>query len=224
MEITNTLPRVYLIDTENIGKKLLQELSKLGKDDRVIIFESDKSFRLSFRETTSIDNSKVSVIDAHNSAKNAMDFMIVTILGHLITVDKEKSYIIVSNDTGFDEVVNFWKSRGLCVRRHTDIGLEDESMDTQVYRTKELKLKELSKIYGTEENKHDTRKIMFNVGVLNEIIVLRSNESVVDIADIIYNNKDFMKCKEKILEQLRHNKNIKISKIFENWDEFFHIS
>lgn len=222
MGIIDYIPRVYLIDTENIGRKLLQELDKLRDIDKAIIFESDKSFRLSFKEILNIDNSKISVIETHNSAKNAMDFMIVSTLGHLVTVNKDKIYIIVSNDTGFDEVVNFWKFQGLYVRRHTDIGIDDISLETQMHRTKELQLKELTKIYDIRDNDKSNDNIELNVNILNRIIVLRSNESAIDIATIIYNNNDFAECKENIAKCIRYDKNNKLNIISKHWEEFFH--
>lgn len=222
MGIIDYIPRVYLIDTENIGRKLLQELDKLRDIDKAIIFESDKSFRLSFKEILNIDNSKISVIETHNSAKNAMDFMIVSTLGHLVTVNKDKIYIIVSNDTGFDEVVNFWKFQGLYVRRHTDIGIDDISLETQMHRTKELQLKELTKIYDIKDNDKSNDNIELNVNILNRIIVLRSNESAIDIATIIYNHNDFTECKENIAKCIRYDKNNKLNIIYKHWGEFFH--
>ena len=42
----SVLDRVYLVDTENIGSVFLDELPKIGKNDKVVIFESDKSLRL----------------------------------------------------------------------------------------------------------------------------------------------------------------------------------
>ena len=221
MGIIDYIPRVYLIDTENIGRKLLQELDKLRDIDKAIIFESDKSFRLSFKEILNIDNSKISVIETHNSAKNAMDFMIVSTLGHLVTVNKDKIYIIVSNDTGFDEVVNFWKFQGLYVRRHTDIGIDDISLETQMHRTKELQLKELTKIYNVKDNDKTNNNIELNVSILNRIIVLRSNESAVDMATTIYNSSDFTECKESIAKCIRYDKNNKLNIIFKHWGEFF---
>lgn len=222
MGIIDYIPRVYLIDTENIGRKLLQELDKLRDIDKAIIFESDKSFRLSFKEILNIDNSKISVIETHNSAKNAMDFMIVSTLGHLVTVNKDKIYIIVSNDTGFDEVVNYWRFQGLYVRRHTDIGIDDISLETQIHRTKELQLKELTKIYDIRDNDKINNGIELNVNILNRIMTLRSNESAIDIATTIYNNNDFAECKENIAKCTRYDKNNKLNIISKHWGEFFH--
>lgn len=224
MGIIDYIPRVYLIDTENIGRKLLQELDKLRDIDKAIIFESDKSFKLSFKEMINIDSSKISVIETHNSAKNAMDFMIVSTLGHLVTVNKDKIYIIISNDTGFDEVVNFWKFQGLYVRRHTSIGFKDVSLETQVHRTKELQLKELTKIYDIKDSDKSNNNIESNINILNRIITVRSNESVMDIATVIYNNNDFAICKENIAKYIKYDKNNKLNEICKHWGEFFHSS
>lgn len=216
------IPKVYLIDTENIGRKLLQDLTKLRDIDEAVIFESEKSFKISFKEMLSIDMNKISVIETHNSAKNAMDFMIVTTLGHLVTIDKDKIYIIVSNDTGFDEVVNFWKFQGLYVRRHSEIGIYDKSLEIQMHRTKELRLKELIKVYdGTTIDTVD-KATEFNADILRNLISFRSNESVDDIAKVICKEPDFSICKDDIMMHIKYDKINKLNIIFEHWNEFFH--
>lgn len=218
------IPRIYLIDTENIGRKLLQELDNLRDIDEAVIFESEKSFRLSFKEMLEIDDNKISVVETHNSAKNAMDFMVVTTLGHLVTVDKDKIYIIVSNDTGFDEVVNFWKFQGLYVRRHTEIGMYDKSLETQMHRTKELRLKELTNIYEDKAAEHMDKAVEFNRDLLNRLVCLRSNESVDDIVKVICSESDFSICKDDIMKHIKYDKINKLNTIFEHWNEFFHNS
>lgn len=218
------ISRVYLIDTENIGRKILQDLDNLRDIDEAIIFESEKSFRLSFKEMLEIDIDKISVVETHNSAKNAMDFMIVTTLGHLVTIDKDKIYIIVSNDTGFDEVINFWKFQGLYVRRHTEVGMYDKSLETQMHRTKELRLKELTKIYSDETNKNIDRAAEFNKELLSKLVSFRSNEDIDTIVRVICNESDFSVCKDDIMKYIRYDKINKINIIFEHWNEFFHNS
>ncbi len=216
------IPRIYLVDTENIGRKLLQDLSKLRDIDKAIIFESEKSFRLSFKETLNLDINKISVIETHNSIKNAMDFMIATTLGHLVTENKDRIYIVVSNDTGFDEMVNFWKFQGLYVRRHTAIGIDDTSLITQMHRTKALQLKELNKVYERKHIENNKITSYENEKILKSIINLRSNENVQDLARIIYNSNEFLDCKDDIAKCLKYDRNNKLNIIYEHWTEFFH--
>ena len=216
------IPRIYLVDTENIGRKLLQDLNKLRDIDKVIIFESEKSFRLSFKETVNLDINKISVIETHNAIKNAMDFMIATTLGHLVTENKDRIYIVVSNDTGFDEMVNFWKFQGLYVRRHTSIGIEDASLTTQMHRTKEIQLKELSKVYERKHIESSNNMLLENENKLKSLISLRSNENVTDLLKIIYNNSEFYDCKDDIIKCLKYDRITKLNTIYEHWVEFFH--
>ena len=224
MAIVDYIPRIYLIDTENIGRKLIQDLDKLRDIDEVVIFESEKSFKLSFKEMLSIDNTKISVIETHNSAKNAMDFMIATTLGHLVTVNKDKIYIIVSNDTGFDEVVNFWKFQGLYVRRHPEIGVYDKSIEMQVHRTKELQLKELSKLYNNKSEAKNSSSLEVNIDMLRKLMVFRSNESILDVALEIGRASEFCDCKDEILRFIKYDKINKLNIINEHWGDFFHNS
>lgn len=224
MAIVDYIPRIYLIDTENIGRKIIQDLDKLRDIDEAVIFESEKSFKLSFKEMLSIDSSKISVIETHNSAKNAMDFMITTTLGHLVTVNKDRIYIIVSNDTGFDEVVSFWKFQGLYVRRHPEIGVYDKSIDVQGHRTKELQLKELSKLYDNKSEVKTNNYLELNIDTLRNLMIFRSNESVLDIALEIGRASEFCDCKDKILQFIKYDKVNKLNIINEHWGDFFHNS
>lgn len=50
---------------------------------------------------------------------NALDFQLVSYLGYLMKNNEldDTEYLIMSNDTGFDPVVNFWKTRNVSIRR-----------------------------------------------------------------------------------------------------------
>lgn len=223
MRVIDYIPRVYLIDTENIGKRLIKELSNIRDIDNIIIFESDKTFKLSFSDLTNISMSNISVINTHNGAKNAMDFMITTVVGHLVTENKDRIYIIVSDDSGFDEVVNYWKFQGIYIRRHNGIGIEDRSLDVQIHRGKEVQLKELNKVYD-KKHKNDCSSIQNNIDILNNYINIRSNESVNALAGIIYSFRSFEDCKDSLELNLRYNKASKLKDIELHWNEFFHVS
>lgn len=116
--------KVYLIDTENVGKEFTSELAKLGDLDRVIIFESDKSLKIkvSFSEAERLVKwGKIKTVKIKNTGSNAMDFTIATILGRLIEKNKYKEYIIVSNDNGYNTIVEYWKDKGYKVYKQGNI-------------------------------------------------------------------------------------------------------
>lgn len=98
---------VYLVDYENVGNRI-----KIAqKSESKIFYFSNK------REMDCIKSNEV-CLNLKVSGKNALDFILDSRLGFLIaTYGKKKSYIIVSNDKGYDTVINYWKSLGYSVSR-----------------------------------------------------------------------------------------------------------
>ena len=48
---------------------------------------------------------------------NALDFQLSSYFGYLIGTNVDNSFIIYSNDTGFDPVIDFWTVKGINVKR-----------------------------------------------------------------------------------------------------------
>ena len=116
--------RLYLIDSENVGATFANELIKLGEKDRVIIFESDKSAKVKvlFSEAKKLVKwNKFKTVHIKNSASNAMDFVLATVLGSIITKNKYKEYIIVSNDNGYNSIIEYWSSKGYKIYKQGNI-------------------------------------------------------------------------------------------------------
>lgn len=108
---------VYMIDYENVKTGGLNGISRLTDTDRVIIFYSENANRLTFdlhqrlmASTAQIEYREVSV-----GGHNALDFQLVTYLGFLIAQNPNGQYLIISNDRGFEYVVNFWRKDGLSI-------------------------------------------------------------------------------------------------------------
>lgn len=108
---------VYMIDYENVKTGGLNGISRLTETDRVIIFYSENANRLTFdlhqrlmASTAQIEYREVSV-----GGHNALDFQLVTYLGFLIAQEPNGQYLIISNDRGFEYVVNFWRKDGLSI-------------------------------------------------------------------------------------------------------------
>lgn len=108
---------VYMIDYENVKTGGLNGISRLTDADRVIIFYSENANRLTFdlhqrlmASTAQIEYREVSV-----GGHNALDFQLVTYLGFLIAKEPKGQYLIISNDRGFEYVVNFWRKDGLSI-------------------------------------------------------------------------------------------------------------
>lgn len=113
----------YLIDLENVRKNGFLGIESLSEKDRVIIFYSD------FADTIPIDlhfqinasPAKFEFRKVSVGSKNALDFQLCSHLGYLISYasrwKKTSSFYIVSNDTGYNVLINYWKDYDVSVYR-----------------------------------------------------------------------------------------------------------
>lgn len=76
------------------------------KDKHSISLHIDSIINLSEK------NISIKAIDccSGKAKKNALDFQLVSYLGYMISKQDRQRYVIVSNDSGFDPVVEFWKT------------------------------------------------------------------------------------------------------------------
>lgn len=124
-----TMKTRYLVDYENVSNHGLNGVESLTENDEVIIFYSDKVNTLTFDTHYKLinTNAKVMSYSAGVGTKNALDFQLVTLLGYLIAGDRQKKwhFCIISKDTGFDNVIRFWKEWGIDVSRKLNISGPD---------------------------------------------------------------------------------------------------
>lgn len=99
----------YLVDTENVGLKPIAYsnvyyfVAENYNYDGDLVGSENKIIRVS-----------------HHHEKNALDYYISAYLGKLLSDNRgsgDSEYIIVSNDRGYDTVVNQWTSLGYSVCR-----------------------------------------------------------------------------------------------------------
>jgi hypothetical protein len=143
---------IYLIDFENVGSDGLSGILNLTAEDRVIIFYSTKSNRLTMRAHILIGRAEAqfTYYEATVGGKNALDHQLSTYLGYLIGTGAADRYYIVSRDNGYRFASNFWndllKSRAVfCVdniknaQRTTErlLRKDQESQDEATMRTAE---------------------------------------------------------------------------------------
>lgn len=124
---------LYFIDYENVNESGLEGIDRLSPEDLVVIFYSDGIKSVPMGRTVELVRSRaeVSFIRIEKTGKNYLDFQLATYMGYLIGCGKGKSTVIVSKDTGFDSVVNFWKGRGIAAVRRPSIAASKESVETK---------------------------------------------------------------------------------------------
>ena len=112
------MKRIYLVDSENVGDIWVPLLVASHPDEEVIVFYTQKSPHMNYENVRLLkETEKEAEFIKCFEGSNALDFQLVTQLGYLLCENQENSYVIVSNDTGFDAAVRYWKQRNMPVQR-----------------------------------------------------------------------------------------------------------
>lgn len=121
----------YLIDSENVGDFWIPLLELPAKDTELIVFYTRNSPHMSYDSLIRLKESDrtVTFIKCYEGT-NALDFQLVSELGYRISKDEDGSFIIVTNDTGFDAAVKYWRRRKKSVKRIT--GKECKNLDRRL--------------------------------------------------------------------------------------------
>lgn len=109
----------YLVDSENVNDAWIKLLPQLKRKDRIIIFYTENSPHFaaeSARAVTEARNRDIIWMKCF-TGKNALDFQMVSRLGHYICEAPREEYVIMSNDRGFDAVVKYWMREGISISR-----------------------------------------------------------------------------------------------------------
>lgn len=107
----------YLVDYENIGIEGIKALKDIKGKDTIIIFYSENSSQ-SLPLDIFNEQTNCYAIKANVGTKNALDFQLSSYLGYLIATSFDSDeYIIVSNDTGYDCLCDYWKTHSIKVKR-----------------------------------------------------------------------------------------------------------
>ena len=101
----------YLIDSENVGDfwiPLLELPADQTKNSPHMSYDSLIKLKESDRTVTFIKCYE---------GTNALDFQLCSELGYLIAMNKGDDFIIVTNDTGYDAAVKYWRHKEYSVKR-----------------------------------------------------------------------------------------------------------
>ena len=126
--------RHFLVDSENVNDNWLMLFDMADEDDEIVVFYTKKSPHMSYMSVIRLmENNKINIrFEESYEGTNALDFQLVSYMGYLMGCGGACSenecdaasaetgadeYIIMSNDTGYDPAVRFWKDKGYAVRR-----------------------------------------------------------------------------------------------------------
>lgn len=112
------MSKTYFIDSENVGDNWISLLDTVQADDELLVFYTAKSPHMSYKNLILLKQSskEINFIECYEG-KNSLDFQLVTELGYRIHDISDGDYIIISNDTGFDSVVKYWRDRHHSIKR-----------------------------------------------------------------------------------------------------------
>lgn len=124
----NDVPRILLIDLENCPNQIHQLQKDLEQFSQVVICYAQSGAKIPLDWlmplSTTVNANKLMIFKMTNGGKNAADFGICFFAGVLMQqLQQNTHFVIVSNDTDLDHVVNLLKSQGRSAER---IGTEKE--------------------------------------------------------------------------------------------------
>lgn len=108
----------YLIDSENVGDFWIPLLELPADQAELIVFYTKNSPHMSYDSLIKLKESDrtVTFIKCYEGT-NALDFQLCSELGFLIATHKGDDFIIVTNDTGYDAAVKYWRHKEYSVKR-----------------------------------------------------------------------------------------------------------
>lgn len=111
----------YFVDYENVHSDGIVDCTELERGDVVCVIytEQAKNITLDIIEKLSRAGITLELDKAGTGAKNSLDFQLSSYLGYVIARHEKEdaAYVIVSKDTGFDRLVDFWGERGIRISR-----------------------------------------------------------------------------------------------------------
>lgn len=110
-----------LIDYENVQPEAINVLNQ--EHFKVIVFVGANQAKVTFEIASALQpmGERVEYIKITNNGKNALDFHIAFYIGQIAAKDPDAYFHIISNDTGFDPLIQHLKSKQILACRSSDI-------------------------------------------------------------------------------------------------------
>ena len=100
----------YLIDFENVGLKGLEGAEKLTAHDHVHLFSTRNAPKITTAILANFNGTNLLVHEVPAKSQS-VDMHLVSYLGYLLGSCKPvPKIVILSNDTDYDDIVQFWKT------------------------------------------------------------------------------------------------------------------
>ena len=167
----------YLIDYENVHGNGLSGCQDLGKTDHIVIFFTQNARNIDMNDISKHGGAKLDMIEVP-AGKQSADMHIGSYLGYLAGKSgKNCNVVIVSKDTDFDKVIEFWKERtGISASRTQQIKKKTTSKQrVKTTTNSSTKSSIANKVNGTKKTKLNQevmqiiRKAGFDASVANTV-------------------------------------------------------
>ena len=104
---------VYLIDYENVHYAGWEGIEHLTKEDEVILFYSENAstIPMDLHIKVATSRARLRYIHVEKTGKNYLDFQLSALSGYLVAESGQEEFVVVSKDTGFNAIVDFWNQQ-----------------------------------------------------------------------------------------------------------------
>lgn len=184
------MKRYYLIDYENVHESGLKGCANLTSDDVIMLFFTQNAVSLDMRAVANHGGSELKMIQV-DAGKQSADMHIASYVGKLIGEKTADKIIIISNDKGYNKIIEHWKKKySIDISRAERISKGTTQNGAQKTQTKKV-----------NDKKHEKN---------NEIISILSkvgypNETATKVASIVANNFQLNKPKQPIYRAIVSN-------------------
>ena len=99
----------YLVDFESIGNSGLTSLTNINDEDEIHIFYTKRNYKIDLDVLGLLEGKRI-IVHRCLLGDQSLDKCLVSYLGYLIcNYTYGVKFIIVSNDHGYDNVIDFWR-------------------------------------------------------------------------------------------------------------------
>ena len=160
----------YLIDYENVGSEGFKGCGKLRETDIIHLFYTDNSRKIDLDIINDHGESKL-VTHKVPTGNQSADMHLGSYLGYLIGKecigqDGECKIVVISKDTGFDHIIEFWKTE-----KQLDEQPEKQSAkQSEKQNTKKPKQKIIDMNAGTKKLQQELVLVLDKAGMPKEVV------------------------------------------------------
>lgn len=107
----------YLIDYENIQPNDFNRLNPNQCQIWLFVGKNQTTFPLTFSQAKAKFGTAFHLIQVPKSGKNALDFILSSEMGRIIENNSNDEFVIVSKDTGFDVLIEYYQPQVKSIQR-----------------------------------------------------------------------------------------------------------